>query len=167
VLVKIGPDVSDVGIDAVADLALELGLAGIVAVNTTADRGGLTDAAAIARVQGGGISGPPLRARAVEVLERLYGRVGERLVLISVGGVETAADAWERIVAGATLVQAYTGFVYGGPRWPARVNAELARRTREAGAGSIQEIVGLAVRPGHSKIKTPANAPSHRPGASI
>ncbi|HEY2284090.1 MAG TPA: quinone-dependent dihydroorotate dehydrogenase [Solirubrobacteraceae bacterium] len=165
-LVKIGPDISEARIDAVADLALELGLAGIVAVNTTADRDGLADADAVARVQGGGISGPPLRARAVEVLERLYGRVGERLVLISVGGVETAADAWERIVAGATLVQAYTGFVYGGPGWPARVNAELARRTREAGPGSIQEIVGLAVRPGHGKIKTPANAPSHRTGAS-
>jgi dihydroorotate dehydrogenase len=165
VLVKIGPDVSDARIDAIADLALELGLAGIVAVNTTADRGGLADAA-VARVQGGGVSGPPLRARAVEVLERLYGRVGERLVLISVGGVETAADAWERIVAGATLVQAYTGFVYGGPGWPARVNAELARRTREAGAGSIQGIVGLAVRPGEGKIKTPANAASHRTGAS-
>jgi dihydroorotate dehydrogenase len=167
VLVKIGPDVSDARIDAVADLALELGLAGIVAVNTTSDRGGLADAAAVARVQGGGVSGPPLRARAVEVLERLYGRVGERLVLISVGGVETAADAWERVVAGATLVQAYTGFVYGGPGWPARVNAELARRTREAGAGSIQGIVGLAVRPGESEIKTPANTPSHRTGASI
>ncbi len=166
VLVKIGPDVADAQIDAVADLALELGIAGIVAVNTTAARDGLADAAAVAHVQGGGVSGPPLRARAVEVLERLYGRVGERLVLISVGGIETAADAWERILVGATLVQAYTGFVYGGPGWPARVNAELARRTREAGCGSIQEIVGLAARPGDGKIKTPANAASHRTEAS-
>jgi dihydroorotate dehydrogenase len=78
----------------------------------------------------------------VEVLRLLRGRVGDRLVLISVGGISTPEDAWERILAGATLVQAYTGFVYGGPAWPSHVNRVLARRVRDVGAGSIQQLVG-------------------------
>ena len=78
------------------------------------------------------------------MLRRLRARVGDQVVLISVGGVESADDVWERVLAGATLVQAYTGFVYGGPGWPRAVNFELARRVWEAGAASIQELVGTA-----------------------
>ena len=78
----------------------------------------------------GGLSGPPLRARSLEVLRRLRARAGDRLVLIAAGGIETPDDAWERLRAGATLVQAYTGFVYGGPLWPRRIHAGLARRIR-------------------------------------
>ncbi len=145
-LVKISPDMSDEEVDAVADLALELGLAGIVATNTTLRREGLsTPAAEVARTawpDGGGVSGAPLRARSLEVLRRLRARVGDRLVLISVGGIESADDVWERVLAGATLVQVYTGFIYGGPGWPRAVNLQLARRTWEAGGRSIQELVG-------------------------
>jgi len=141
-LIKISPDITNEGVDAVADLALELELDGIVAVNTTADRSVLPHASAIAGVDGGGVSGAPLRARAVEVLERLYERVGDRLVLISVGGISTPEDAWERILAGATLIQAYTGFIYGGPGWPAHMNRALAQRVRDAGAASIRESIG-------------------------
>jgi dihydroorotate dehydrogenase len=141
-LIKISPDLTNEGVDAVADLALELALDGIVAVNTTADRSVLPHASVIAEVDGGGVSGAPLRARAVEVLERLYERVGDRLVLISVGGISTPDDAWERIVAGATLIQAYTGFIYGGPGWPAHMNRALAQRVRDAGAASIRELIG-------------------------
>jgi dihydroorotate dehydrogenase len=143
-LVKIAPDITDGELDALAEEALSLSLDGIVAVNTTVDRTVLTPAsrAAAERVEGGGVSGAPLRARALEVLERLYARVGTNLVLISVGGIGTPEDAWQRILAGATLVQVYTGFVYGGPAWPARVNRELARRVRAAGKSSIQELVG-------------------------
>jgi dihydroorotate dehydrogenase len=142
-LVKIGPDADDDRLDAIADLAMSLSLDGIVAVNTTVDRGRLSASyATIAAVEGGGVSGAPLKARALEVLERLHARVGKTLVLISVGGVETPEDAWERILAGATLVQAYTGFIYGGPAWPSRVNRALARRVRDAGKVSIQELVG-------------------------
>ena len=67
------------------------------------------------------------------MLRRLRARVGDRLVLISVGGIESADDVWERVLAGATLVQVYTGFIYGGPGWPRAVNLELARRTWDAG----------------------------------
>ncbi len=141
-LVKLGPDLADAQLLAIADLALELGIDGIVAVNTSEDRSLLSDPSAVAGVEGGGVSGPPLHARAVEVLRLLRGRVGDRLVLISVGGISTPEDAWERILAGATLVQAYTGFVYGGPAWPSHVNRVLARRVRDVGAGSIQQLVG-------------------------
>lgn len=130
-LVKIAPDLSDAELDAVADLALELGLAGIVAVNTTTDLSVAERSAAEAEAIGrGGISGAPLAPRALEVLRRLRARAGERLVLISVGGVMSPQDACERLSAGATLVQAYTGFVYGGPLWPRRVNRALAAAQR-------------------------------------
>jgi dihydroorotate dehydrogenase len=128
-LVKIAPDLADADVDAVADLALELGLDGIIATNTTTSRTGLASPAAeVAAAGAGGLSGPPLRARSLEVLRRLHARTGDRLVLIAAGGIETPDDAWERLRAGATLVQAYTGFVYGGPLWPRRMHAGLARR---------------------------------------
>ena len=68
---------------------------------------------------------------------RLRERAGDRLVLIAAGGIQTPEDAWERLAAGATLVQAYTGFIYGGPLWPRRMHAGLARRARAAGQASI------------------------------
>ena len=133
-LVKIAPDLADADVDAVADLAVELGLDGIIATNTTVSREGLASPAAeIAAAGAGGLSGPPLRARSLAVLRRLRARAGDRLVLIAAGGIETPDDAWERLQAGATLVQAYTGFVYGGPLWPRRMHAGLARRLRSAG----------------------------------
>ncbi|MEV0401767.1 quinone-dependent dihydroorotate dehydrogenase [Actinoallomurus sp. NPDC050550] len=130
-LVKIAPDLADADIDAVADLALELGLDGIIATNTTISRDGLaTDPAEVEAAGAGGLSGAPLKRRSLEVLERLRDRAGDRLVLISVGGIETADDAWERLRAGATLVQAYTGLIYGGPLWPRAINRGLARNLR-------------------------------------
>jgi len=136
-LVKIAPDLSDSDVDAVADLALELGLDGIIATNTTISRDGLTTSAAqVAAAGAGGLSGAPLRERALEVLVRLHARAGDRLVLIAAGGIGTPEDAWARLRAGATLVQAYTGFIYGGPLWPRHIHAGLARRARAAGLAS-------------------------------
>jgi len=133
-LVKIAPDLADADVDAVADLAVELGLDGIIATNTTVSRDGLASPAAeVAAAGAGGLSGPPLRARSLAVLRRLHDRAGDRLVLIAAGGIETPDDAWERLQAGATLVQAYTGFIYGGPLWPRRMHAGLARRLRSQG----------------------------------
>jgi dihydroorotate dehydrogenase len=127
-LVKIAPDLADEDIDAVADLALDLGLDGIIATNTTISRAGLHDRAAVAAAGPGGMSGAPLKSRALEVLRRLHARTGDRLVLIAAGGIETADDAWARLEAGATLVQAYTAFIYEGPLWPRRIQAGLAHR---------------------------------------
>ena len=145
VLVKIAPDLSDEDVDAVADLALDLGLAGIIATNTTIARDGLaTPAAEVEALGAGGVSGAPLKARALEVLRRLRARTGDRLVLVAAGGIEDADDAWERIRAGATLVQLYTGFVYGGPSTPARVGRGLAAHAREEGFARVQDAVGGA-----------------------
>jgi len=144
-LVKIAPDLADADVDAIADLAVELGLDGIIATNTTTSRDGLASSPAeVAAAGAGGLSGPPLRARALAVLRRLRARAGDRLVLIAAGGIETPDDAWERLRAGATLVQAYTGFIYGGPLWPRRMHAGLARRAREAGLASIGEAGGTS-----------------------
>jgi dihydroorotate dehydrogenase len=140
-LVKIGPDLADEDVDAVADLAVELGLQGIVATNTTVGRVGLRSAPSLYRREGG-VSGAPLKARSLAVLSRLHARVGGQLVLVSVGGVESEDDVWQRLAAGASLVQAYTGFVYGGPLWPSRVNRRLARRLRAAGFSSVEELIG-------------------------
>ena len=131
VLVKIAPDLADEDVDAIADLATELGLDGIIATNTTVYRSGLASTDVPPE---GGISGAPLKARSLAVLERLRARAGDGLVLVSVGGIEDAEDAWARLRAGATLVQAYTGFVYGGPGWARRVNRGLAAKMRAAEA---------------------------------
>jgi len=137
-LVKIAPDLADADVDAVAELALELGLDGIIATNTTISRDGLASSPPeVAAAGAGGLSGPPLRDRALAVLVRLRARAGDRLVLIAAGGIETPDDAWARLRAGATLVQAYTGFIYGGPLWPRRMHAGLARRARADGLSSI------------------------------
>jgi dihydroorotate dehydrogenase len=147
-LVKIAPDLADDDVDAIADLAVELGLDGIIATNTTIARPDLvSDPALVTAAGAGGLSGVPLRPRALEVLRRLHARAGDRLVLIAAGGIETADDAWERIAAGATLVQAYTGFIYGGPRWPRRIQDGLARRARAAGLKSVSEARGTMVAP--------------------
>ncbi len=147
-LVKIAPDLADADVDAIADLAVELGLDGIIATNTTIARPDLvSDPALVAAVGAGGLSGAPLRPRALEVLRRLHARAGDQLVLIAAGGIESADDAWERIAAGATLVQAYTGFIYGGPRWPRRIQDGLVRRARAAGLKSVSAARGTMVAP--------------------
>ena len=128
-LVKIAPDLSDEDVLAVADLAVELGLDGIVATNTTTSRDGLRSSAEQVELAGaGGLSGAPLKARALQVLRILRERVGPDLTIIAVGGIGDAADARERLDAGATLLQAYTAFVYEGALWPGRVQRELAAR---------------------------------------
>jgi dihydroorotate dehydrogenase len=132
-LVKIAPDLDDVDVRAVADLAVELGLDGIVATNTTTSRAGLASTPAQVEAAGaGGLSGAPLRARALDVLRLLRARVGDELTIIAVGGIGDVADAQERLDAGATLLQAYTAFVYEGPRWPSRMQRGLTRTREDA-----------------------------------
>jgi dihydroorotate dehydrogenase len=161
-VVKIAPDLADAEVDAVADLALELGLDGIIATNTTIARTGLaTPDAEVAALGAGGLSGPPLQARALAVLQRLRAKLGARVTLIAAGGIETADDAWQRIRAGATLVQAYTGFIYGGPGWPRRVHRELAAKLRAANLTSIDQAIGQAVDP------VPGHVPGQLPGQAI
>jgi dihydroorotate dehydrogenase len=136
-LVKIAPDLADEDVDAVADLALSLGLDGIVATNTTTSRQGLcSDPDEVARIGAGGLSGQPLAARATDVVRRLRHRVGPELCLVGVGGVGDPHQGRERLEAGATLLQAYTGFVHGGPAWPARVQRQVDRVGHVSGRAS-------------------------------
>ncbi|MFI6764027.1 quinone-dependent dihydroorotate dehydrogenase [Streptomyces sp. NPDC050355] len=148
-LVKIAPDLADADIDAVADLAVELGLDGIIATNTTIAREGLgltSDPKVIAET--GGLSGAPVKERSLEVLRRLYARVGDRVTLIGVGGIETAEDAWQRILAGATLIQGYSAFIYQGPFWCRAIHKGLAARLRNSPYATLADAVGAE----HEKV---------------
>ncbi|AKK11102.1 quinone-dependent dihydroorotate dehydrogenase [Corynebacterium uterequi] len=141
VLVKIAPDLADEEIDAIADLAVELSLAGIVATNTTISRDGLRTKN-VDKLGAGGVSGAPVAERSLEVLRRLYARVGGKVALVSVGGIETPQQAWERIGAGADLLEGYTPMIYGGPAWIRSIHKELARQVRAHDLSNLSEAVG-------------------------
>ncbi|MGC8921965.1 quinone-dependent dihydroorotate dehydrogenase [Streptomyces sp. PG2] len=146
-LVKIAPDLADEDVDAVADLAVELGLDGIIATNTTVAREGLgLRAAPSVTAETGGLSGAPLKERSLEVLRRLHTRVGDRVTLVGVGGIEDAEDAWRRILAGATLVQGYSAFIYQGPFWARGIHKGLAARLRSSPYATLADAVGADVR---------------------
>lgn len=126
-LVKIAPDLVDDEVQQIARLAVDLGLSGIIATNTTISRAGLrTPAATVTAAGEGGLSGAPLKLRAMAVLRLVRAVVPEDFVVISAGGVETATDVRERLDAGATLVQGYTAFLYRGPFWARQLNRGLA-----------------------------------------
>ncbi|MDB4979727.1 MAG: quinone-dependent dihydroorotate dehydrogenase [Myxococcales bacterium] len=142
-LLKVDPDLSDEQLIAIGRLALEVSLDGIIATNTTVTREGLASAPAKVESMGaGGLSGPVLAVKAKRVLRTLKGVVGDRVALISVGGIETGQDAWERICAGASLVQIYTGFIWGGPLTARRINRALLRKVRQKGLASVQDAIG-------------------------
>jgi dihydroorotate dehydrogenase len=126
VLVKIAPDLEDDAVRRVTELVVELGLGGIIATNTTLSRSGLASSPReIESAGAGGLSGLPLAARSLEVLRVIRESAPSDLCVISVGGVFTAADVHERLEAGATLVQGYTGFLYLGPLWARNINRGL------------------------------------------
>jgi len=143
ILLKIAPDLTDPQIDEAVEIAEAAGAAGIIATNTTVSREGLrTDAARVESLGPGGISGEPLRERALQVTARIFRRTEGRLPIIGVGGIFSADDAWARIRAGASLVQLYTGFVYGGPGVVRSINHGLVDRLRAAGARHLDDVVG-------------------------
>ena len=149
-LVKIAPDLEDDAIDCIARLAYEEGLAGVIAVNTSLDRFGLQERRleATGRTlgeEGGGLSGRPLRARAVEVLRRLRATAGPALPLIGVGGIDSPEAAWERITAGAALIQIYTGWIYEGPQLVPTILDGLSCQLDRHGLGTLAEAVGTGL----------------------
>ena len=146
-LVKIAPDLEDDAIDAIARIAYEEGLAGVIAVNTSLNRFGLEQRrlAQTGRTlaqEAGGLSGAPLRARALEVLRRLRATAGPAQPLIGVGGIDSPESAWERIAAGASLVQVYTGWIYSGPALVPQILAGLACQLERHGLAHIGAAVG-------------------------
>jgi dihydroorotate dehydrogenase len=146
-LVKIAPDLEDDAIDAIARIAYEEGLAGVIAVNTSLNRFGLeqrrlAQTGLTLAQEAGGLSGAPLRARALEVLRRLRATAGPALPLIGVGGIDSPESAWERIAAGASLVQVYTGWIYSGPALVPQILAGLACQLERHGLAHIGAAVG-------------------------
>lgn len=157
-LVKIAPDLADADVDAVADLALSLGLDGIVATNTTIRREGLASApSTVVSCGAGGLSGPPLKARSLALLERLYARVGREVAIVSAGGIANADDAWERIVRGATLLELYTSFIYEGPLVAHRIHEGLRAKLHAHSMTNIEQAIGSATR-GHAEHVRPTSA---------
>jgi len=140
-LVKISPDMTDADLEALLAVVEEQKLDGVVATNTTLGRAGLsTGAAKVEAIGAGGLSGPPVRARALEVVRRVRARLGPKVAVIGVGGIETADDALATLRAGANLVQLYTGFIYGGPLIAKRIATDLTRALERAGASSLAEL---------------------------
>ena len=139
-LVKLSPDLDDAEAAEIAQAVVEAEASGIIATNTTTRRDGLPPEAS---ERPGGASGAPLRDRARAVLRVLYRAVGHRVPIISVGGVHSADEVVDRVKAGASLVQAYTGFIYAGPRFPAHIVAGLRRIADDEGWTSIQSLVGV------------------------
>jgi dihydroorotate dehydrogenase len=128
-LLKIAPDLTNSQLDDILEIARETRLSGLVATNTTISRENLrTNVAQVAALGAGGLSGKPLRARATEVIRYLHQRSEGSLPIIGSGGIHSAADAQEKLAAGATLVQLYTGFIYEGPALVSRINRALVRR---------------------------------------
>ena len=151
ILVKIAPDLADEDVLAVVDLARESRLSGIIATNTTIRRDNLKTTI-LARTgnpiadEMGGISGAPVRERSTEVIRLIYRHTDGQFPIVGVGGIFTAEDAWEKITAGASLLQVYTGWIYNGPIMVRRILEGLVDRLDAAGLDTLDQAVGLAAK---------------------
>ncbi len=139
-LVKIAPDLEWSEIDDILDLALKFGIAGIIATNTTLQRSNLHSHY---QTETGGLSGKPLGERSTEIIRYIHQHTEKKLVIIGVGGIFTGDDIWEKLSAGATLVQAYTGFIYKGPAFVKQALSGLETRMRQAGIKHYEDIIGI------------------------
>ncbi len=140
VLLKIAPDMVDAGLADVAEVALATKVDGLVVSNTTLDRKGLSDAAG-AR-EAGGMSGRPLFHRSTVILARMRRLVGPTMPIVGVGGIDSGEAAYEKIAAGANLVQVYSGMVYEGPQLVEKILRHLSARLTRDGLASIADVVG-------------------------
>ncbi|HEX6041697.1 MAG TPA: quinone-dependent dihydroorotate dehydrogenase [Longimicrobium sp.] len=145
ILLKIAPDLTDPQVEEAAGIAVEEGMAGLIATNTTVSREGLRTPG-VDGMGAGGISGAPVRRRAVEVVAHAYRTTGGRLPIVGVGGIFGPDDAWAMVRAGASLVQVWTGFIYRGPGIARDINRGLLRRMARDGFRSLDEAVGTAGR---------------------
>ncbi len=142
-LVKLSPDLNLEELEQIVDVARSKGVSGLIATNTTISRDGLqTSSEELAACGEGGLSGVPLRERSTNMIATLYNLTGGSMPLIGVGGVFTAEDAWEKICAGASLIQLYTGFIYEGPSIAKEINEGLERILAREGYRSLDEAVG-------------------------
>jgi dihydroorotate dehydrogenase len=147
ILVKVAPDLSFSALDEILELAVPRQVAGIVATNTTITRPETSDPKSKRAYEAkGGLSGRPLCARSTEIVRHLYRQTRGALPLIGVGGIFNDADAWEKITAGASLVQIYTGLIYEGPAINRQIVRGLLRRLRESGFTNLAQAVGSAAK---------------------
>ena len=137
-LVKIAPDLNESEVEAIVDIAQRLNLAGIIATNTTISRENLKTKIN----ETGGLSGKPLQKVSNEVIQKIYKYSKGKLPIIGVGGIFTAQDAFEKIAAGASLIQAYTGFIYGGMSFARQINTGLTGILQERGFKNLDEAIG-------------------------
>jgi dihydroorotate dehydrogenase len=145
ILVKVAPDLSFEALDEILELVAPRNIAGIVATNTTISRPQTNDSAAQEIYnETGGLSGKPLRARSTEIIRHLHKQTKGKLPIIGVGGIFDADDAWEKIAAGASLLQIYTGLVYEGPGITRKIVAGLIQRMEKEGVRNLKEVVGTA-----------------------
>jgi dihydroorotate dehydrogenase len=146
-LVKLSPDLERSELETIVEVVERLGIDGIIATNTTISRDNLrTDARRVAACGEGGLSGKPIKTRSTKMIADLYELTGGRIPLIGVGGIFTAEDAWEKITAGASLVQLYTGFIYQGPNIAREINEGLATILAREGFANINEAVGCQAK---------------------
>jgi dihydroorotate dehydrogenase len=151
IFVKIAPDLDWVAISDIISLAKTYQLAGIIATNTTIRRDGLktqviNQTGKSPQEEAGGISGKPLRDRSTEVIRFIWQQTQGKIPIIGVGGIFSPEDAWEKITAGASLIQVYTGWIYEGPLMVRQILAGLLAKLEQNGLNSINEAVGLEVK---------------------
>lgn len=143
ILLKIAPDLTDGQLEDIASIAIECSVNGIIATNTTISRDGLkSDQSQVAEIGAGGLSGAPLRSRARYVVSLLYRLLDGKLPIIGVGGIFDGNDAWQMILSGASLLQIYTGFIYGGPAVVRDIDRFLLAQLQKHGLASIEMAVG-------------------------
>ena len=138
-LIKVAPDLSGSELESILDMAISCGIDGIIATNTTLERPNTTHK--VYKEQGG-CSGLPLRQQSTEMIRHIYAYTNGKLPIVGVGGIMNAEDAWEKITAGATLLQAYAGFVFEGPGLTKTIVNGLSKRLKESGYTSIADAVG-------------------------
>lgn len=142
-LVKLSPDLTSEDLEMIVDVVVRSQVDGIIATNTTIARDHLlTDQARVAALGEGGLSGAPLRAKSTQIVAQLYRLTGGKITIVGVGGIFTAEDAWEKISAGASLVQLYTGFIYRGPGIAREINQGLQQILSREGFSNLDAAVG-------------------------
>jgi len=145
ILVKVAPDLSFEALDEILELVGPRQIAGIVATNTTITRPQTSDSR-LERIysETGGLSGQPLRVRSTEIIRHVFRQTRGQLPIIGVGGIFNADDAWEKIAAGASLVQIYTGLVFEGPGIAKKIVGGLIQKIKKTGVRNLKEAVGSA-----------------------
>jgi dihydroorotate dehydrogenase len=142
-LVKLSPDLTPAELEQIVEVLQRLQIDGIIATNTTVTRDNLrTDRSRVTAFGDGGLSGAPLRSKSTQMIADLYRLTAGRIPLIGVGGIFTAENAWEKIAAGASLVQLYTGFIYQGPGIAHEINRGLEQILKREGFHRLEEAIG-------------------------